>query len=244
VRIWYAILFVGILFSSCKKESFQDNSDFGFNYQPSAIGHWVEYAVDSTIYNDITSPPTITSSSYFIREVIDTSFMDASGNQNLIVQQFRKNGLNDVWNLVQVGSFKITQDNFQRYFNDLRFINLIFPVRDAREWQGHSFLNVQNEPTLDYLDDNKYDWNYTYSEVDQSITIDSFSFDSCVIVTQIDNENLFEKKYSQELYARNIGLVKKEILILNTQAPPSGASFLDRAESGFIVEWRLIGYKN
>lgn len=208
------------------------------------MGHWVEYAVDSTSYNDITSPPTITTSSYFLREEIDTSFIDASGYTNLIVKQYRKNSAADPWDLRQQGSFKITDDNFQRYFNDLRFVNLIFPVRVGREWPGHSFLDVQNEPTLDYLDDSRYDWNFTYTAVDQNISIDSFALDSTLTVTQIDEENLFEKKFSKEQYARNIGLVSKELIILSTQAPPSGASFIDRAESGFIVEWRLTGFSN
>ena len=143
-----------------------------------------------------------------------------------------------------MGSFKITEDNFQRYFNDLRFINLIFPVRDNREWQGHSFLDVENEPTLDYLDDTRYEWNYVYSNVDQTLSLDSFLFDSSLVVTQIDEENLFEKKFSQEKYVRNVGLVSKQLLVLNTQAAPSGASFIDRAESGFVINWRLIGFKN
>jgi hypothetical protein len=121
---------------------------------------------------------------------------------------------------------------------------LIFPVAEGREWQGHSFLNVDNEPTLEYLDDARYDWNYQYTAVDEVVVIDSFTLDSCLTVLQIDEENLFEKKFGQELYARNIGLVSKELVVLNTQAPPSGASFIDRAESGFIVSWRLRAYKN
>lgn len=244
MRILYAILILVLLFSSCKKETFAPDSDFGYNYQPSTLGHWVEYAVDSTIYNDITSPPTITTSSYFIREEIDTTYIDASGVSNVIIAQYRKNNINDAWNLIQAGSFKLSDDNFQRYFNDLRFMNLIFPVREGREWPGHSFLDVQDEPTLEYLDDTKYDWNFTYTDVDESLSIDSLNIDSTLTVIQIDDENLFEKKFSKEQYARNIGLISKELLILNTQAPPSGASFIDRAESGFIVNWRIIDYKN
>ncbi|MEJ6695177.1 MAG: hypothetical protein QNK51_05055 [Chitinophagales bacterium] len=244
MRYYYITLLALILFSSCKDDSFISDSDFGFNYQPKTAGHWVEYAVDSTNYNDITIPPIITISSYFIREEIDTTFIDASGDVNLVIDQFRKNTLGAPWDLYQVGSFKITEDNFQRYFNDLRFINLIFPVRDSREWQGHSFLDVENEPTLDYLDDTRYEWNYVYSNVDQTLSLDSFLFDSSLVVTQIDEENLFEKKFSQEKYVRNVGLVSKQLLVLNTQAAPSGASFIDRAESGFVINWRLIGFKN
>lgn len=233
-----------IVLLACKEDSFTPESDFGYAYQPKTPGHWVEYVVDSTIYSDVTSPPTITTSTFYIREQIDSVFSDASGDENIIVTQFRKSNLSDPWDVYQIGSFKITESSHQRYFNDLRFINLIFPVREGREWQGHSFLNVDNEPTLEYLDDTRYDWNYTYTAVDEVVAIDSFTLDSCLTVLQIDEENLFEKKFGQELYAKNIGLISKELLILNTQAPPSGASFIDRAESGFIVTWRLRAYKN
>jgi len=238
--IWLFLIFL----LGCKEASFRDESDFGYNYQPKTEGHWVEYMVDSTTYNDVTSPPTIFTTTFYLREEIDSVFQDASGEDNILVTQYRKENLSDSWDVYQVGSFKISESSHQRYFNDLRFISLIFPVSEGREWQGHSFLNVDNEPTLEYLDDARYDWNYQYTAVDEVVVIDSFTLDSCLTVLQIDEENLFEKKFGQELYARNIGLVSKELVVLNTQAPPSGASFIDRAESGFIVSWRLRVYKN
>jgi hypothetical protein len=106
------------------------------------------------------------------------------------------------------------------------------------------FLNVANEATLEYLDDSKYDWRSRYVFVDEPIQIDNVLLDSCLKVIQIDEENLFEKKYGEEQYARGIGLVSKELIILNTQAPPSGQTFLERAESGFILRYKLIDYKN
>lgn len=214
------------------------------NYQPSDLGHWVSYSVDSIIYNDVTSPPTIIESNYFIKEELDTTFLDASGQENIIINQYKKYNESDPWQLYEVGSFKVGSDDFQRYFNDLRFINLIFPTRDTKEWQGNVFLNVDNEPTLEYFDDDKYDWTYSYAEIDVPMQIGAFSLDSCLTVIQIDEENLFEKKFSKETYARNIGMVSKELIILYTQAPPSGATFFERAESGFILRYTLKDYRN
>lgn len=221
-----------------------DESDFGYAYQPATLGHWVEYEVDSITYSDITTPATIDTIHFYIREELDTFFVDASGAENIRVERFKKYNLSDVWTLDEVGSFKLNSDNFQRYFNDLRFINLSFPVRENREWQGNIFLDVDNEPTLEYLDDSKYDWRYRYTTIDEFMEIGNFQLDSCLQLIQIDEENLFEKKYSQETYSKHIGLVSKELMILNTQAPPSQASFLERAESGFILRYTLIDYKN
>lgn len=241
----YSILFFGLSFLlACKKESFQEPQDFGFNYQVRELGHWVDYQVDSIVYSDITDPATVDTFSYFIRESIESSFTDASGNENLRVEIYKKYALNDAWTLNQVGSFLIKKDNFQRNFQDLRFISLTFPVRIGREWQGNVFLDVLNEPSLEFFDDSKYNWTYYYAEVDVPKSLGSFSFDSCATIIQIDEENLFEKKYSNEVYARNVGMIQKSLIILNTQAPPSGASFFERAESGFILNYTLIDYKN
>ncbi len=238
------ILFLTLLATSCKKDSFTAESDFGYAYQPGELGHWVDYEVDSFYFSDITIPATIDTAHYYIREFLDMSYTDASGAEVIRVEQYKKYNLNDPWIIDEVGSFKLSKENFQRYFKDLRFMNLLFPVRDDNEWQGNIFLNVNNEATLEYLDDSKYDWRYRYTYSNEPIQIGSFLLDSCLQVIQIDEENLFEKKYSEEIYARGIGLVSKEMIILNTQAPPSSQPFLERAQSGFILRYKLIDYKH
>jgi hypothetical protein len=244
VRYFWAPLFFTIFVLSCKENSFIDDSDFAYNYQPKELGHWVEYEVDSISYSDITSPVTVDSVRYYIRELLDTTFLDATGVENIRVERYKRYNPSNQWVLDEVGSFNISLESHQRYFRDLRFISLLFPVRVDKEWSGNVFLNVANEATLEYLDDSKYDWRSRYVFVDEPIQIDNVLLDSCLKVIQIDEENLFEKKYGEEQYARGIGLVSKELIILNTQAPPSGQTFLERAESGFILRYKLIDYKN
>lgn len=238
------IFLVLFLVASCKEESFQADSDFGYAYQPKELGYWLEYEVDSIYYDNVTSPSTIDSSHFYIREVYDTFFVDASGNESIRVELFKRQNLNDAWQIYQVGSVKFTNSNYERYFNDLRFVNLVFPIRLNIEWQGNAYLDVMDEATLEYLDDTKYDWSYEYTAIDEAQNIGIFSFDSCATIIQIDDENLFEKKYSKEVYAKNIGMVSKEMIFLNTQSPPSGQTFFERAESGFILNYTLIDYKN
>jgi len=244
VRYIGAILLLLLLTFSCKEDTFIEESDFAYAYQPMELGHWVDYEVDSFYYSDITIPPIIDTAHYYIRELLDTTYVDASGAEVIRVEQYKKYSLNDPWIIEEVGSFKLNKENFQRYFKDLRFVNLLFPVRENKEWQGNIFIDVMNEASLEYLDDSKYDWRYRYTYTDEPVQIGNFLLDSCLQVIQIDEENLFEKKYSEEVYARGIGLVSKEMIILNTQAPPTSQTFLERAESGFILRYKLIDYKN
>lgn len=233
-----------VALSACKEESFKDEADFGYAYLPSDLDYWQEYEVDSIFYDDVSTPSTIDTSHFYIREYYESQFLNASGEENIRVEQYRKQNITDAWYLYQVGSVQVNANSFQRNFKDLRFLNLIFPIRQGVEWQGHSYIDAFDEASLEYLDPNKYDWSYEYLEVDLPYNLSNFSFDSCLFVLQIDEENLFEKKYSKEIYARGVGLVEKEMIILNTQAPPSGASFFERAESGFIYKQTLINYKN
>lgn len=233
-----------ILIASCKKASYQEPSDFGYNYQPNKLGYWVEYEVDSITFDNNTDPVTVDTAHYFIKEIFDTNYVNASNEEAVRVEQYRKNTETEVYQISYVGNVIFGTDNFQRNFNDLRYMALTFPVRQSKEWQGNIYLDVNIEDPYNFLNDDLYNWTYTYTEVDVPKEIGSFSFDSCVVVQQIDEANLFEMKYAQEVYTRNIGLVYKELKILNTQAPPSGVPFEERAESGFILTYTLKDYQH
>lgn len=238
----FAILFVVSSLLSCKKESFRDTADFGYRYQPNIDNHWLEYQVDSIFFSDVAAETIIDTVSYFIREEFDTVYTDPSGLENRVVNVYKKSNEADAWTWIEQGSFYFSEQSFQRYFNDLRFINLSFPIRENRNWVGNAYLNVSNEPSLSYYDDDLYQWNYQYESINVPADVNGFSFDSTVSVIQIDEENLFEKKYATEIYAKDIGMIYKELLILNTQEPPSSLPFIERAETGFILIYKIYNY--
>ncbi|MEZ4915655.1 MAG: hypothetical protein R2836_01570 [Chitinophagales bacterium] len=242
-RVVPIFLFLVLIFS-CKKESYRETTDFGYNYQPNKVGYWIEYEVDSITFDNNTNPVTIDTAHYFIREVFDTTYTDASNNEAIRVEQYRKNLESDVYQINYVGNAQFTTGNFQRNFHDLRYMALTFPVREGNDWQGNIFIDVNSSDPYNFLNDDLYNWTYTYTEVDVAKEIGGFSLDSCVVVQQIDEANLFEMKYAQEIYARNIGMVYKEMKILNTQVPPSGVPFEERAESGFILTYTLKDYQH
>lgn len=238
----FLLFFVFILFfAQCKK---QDNKtvDLGKNYFPLAINHWQTYQVDSITVSDFTDPVSFDTVSYMIRESIDTTFLDLNNVENFRIEAHKRYA-NSSWFIQDIFSAKATAFNIQKVENDLRFIKLAFPVAENSSWNGNIYIDVLDEPTLDFYHTEKYEWNYQYSEVNTAMEIGAFTFDSCVVVTQIDEENLFEKKYSKEIYAKNVGLVFKELIILKTQKPPSSASFIARAENGFILRYTISDYK-
>lgn len=239
----YFLVFFSLIlfFAHCKKEVSAPVS-LGKDYFPLSIDHWQTYEVDSIVVSDFTNPVSIDTFSYTIKETIVDTFLDLNEEKNFRIVE-KKKYPNSSWFTNNVFSAKATEFNVQKVENDLRFVKIVFPVLNETSWDGHIFLDVQDEATLEYLDTDRYPWEFSYSEVNTAMEIGGFSFDSCVIVTQINQENLFEKKYSKEIYAKNVGLVFKELIVLETQAPPSADSFLDRAENGFILRYTISDYK-
>lgn len=230
-----------VFFAQCKKQ--ENNEVFlGKEYFPLTVGHWQTYDVDSVVISDFSDPVSFDTFSYQIRESLESSFLDLNEEENIRIEEYKKYE-NTGWFINNIFSAKATDFNIQKVENDLRFIKFVFPVIENTNWNGNIYLDVIDEPTLEFYDTDKYDWDYEYTEVNVSMDIGNFTFDSCVVITQIDEENLFEKKYSTEIYAKNVGLVFKELMILETQAPPSSASFIERAENGFILRYTISDFK-
>jgi len=238
---YFLVCLIIICFFSCKKKD-ANSVDLLKEYYPLEIGFWQEYQVDSISFNDFTTPITIDTNSYFIKEIVESAFLDLNNEENLRIEKFTRNDSTS-WSIDQIFSAKVSDVNLQKVENDLRFIKLVFPPKENKTWNGNIYIDAIDEATLEYYNPKKYSWEYVYLDVHEAKTVGNFSFDSTVTIIQIDDENLFEKKYSKEIYAKNIGLVYKELMILETQTPPNGQSFMDRVEKGFILKYTISDYK-
>ncbi len=236
---YFTLISLFLLFNNCKKEF--NNIDLGLDFYPTEIGFWQEYSVDSISFSDFTNPISIDTSQYFLREEIESSFLDLHKDKNFRIEQFKKTDSTD-WKINNVFTLKASNTNLQKVGNDLRFIKLVFPPENDKTWNGNVYIDAIDAPSLDFYNPKKYNWSYSYSEVNSSQQIGEFTFDSCITIIQIDEENLFEKKYSKEIYAKHVGLVYKELKILKTQAPPSNLPFEERAENGFILKYTISDY--
>lgn len=240
MKYFISILFL-VLLLNCKKETI-DNVYLGKDFYPLEVGYWQEYKVDSILFNNFTNPVSVDTFSFFLKEEIESTYKDLNNDLNYRVVRSKKSD-SSAYTINHVISVKSSSTNIQKVENDLRFIKLVFPIKKDKTWNGNIYIDALDEPSLDFYNPNKFNWEYVYTDVYHSYEINGFSFDSCVTVIQIDDENLFEKKYSKEIYAKNVGLVYKELLILETQAAPSNHSFIERAENGFILKYSIVDFK-
>jgi hypothetical protein len=224
---------VAIFQTGCNKTETK-TIDNGFNYYPLTPGHYITYSVDSFYYS-ATNYPTIRIDTvhYEIKELVDTSFIDNEGRTSYRIERYRRANNLDDWALDRIWSVNNNKLIVDKNEDDLHFIKLVFPVLEGKTWNGNGMIVAQDEN--EYLKD----WSYKYVDVNTSFVVGAETFDSTLTVLQIDNENLIEKKFAYEKYARGVGMVYKEIKFLGKQNDLSNG--WNYPETGIWVRYVYTG---
>ncbi|MEM9991204.1 MAG: hypothetical protein AAF738_05530 [Bacteroidota bacterium] len=221
----------------------RDTVDFGYDYLPLQIGKYTIYEVDSIIYDPLQGGTAIDTSRTYVREEVTDSFVDAVGNTVYTIERSERIEGGNFWQLTDVWGAYNTDVKAVRKEENLEFIKMIFPVRDRRDWDAIPFdetipVEVAGE-TLEMFKN----WESEMEEVGIPDTVGTQAFEEVAIVQLADSENAIEYRYGLEKYARGVGLVYRELRILDTQN--TGADTLtwsQKAEKGFILEQRIVEY--
>lgn len=214
---------VALAFLSCEKQSTQLNFESIEDYFPIQKRESLTYRLDSTIYNELNNTKTI--STNIIRDVLDTSITDNLGKINYIYKRSIRNKIDTTkWELLL--TYRVTIDSSKLVIteNNLRFIKLVAPLREGISWKGNSFINInENTGQPDFAD-----WEYTYGQINIPETINYIKFSETVSVVQKndtignpqDRKQYSAISYAKEIYAKETGLVYKE-LVKETWQPPN-----------------------
>lgn len=237
------IFFFGIvLLSACKTEPDDFDMDFGFDYFPLETGRSWTYQMDSTIY-DPTGDSTILHSTYFLKEIVIDSFVDLTGSTVYRIEQYQRAADTLPWVISKVVTASLTNNQAQRVEDNFRFIKLTFPLRKNNFWDGNAFFDPGTTVTVagETLEMFK-SWSYRVLEKGHPDSVGDFSFPEVATIQNADSENLIELRLAHEKYARGVGLVYRELWILDTQCIEDciGMSWEEKAEKGFILRQTLL----
>ncbi|HQU99914.1 MAG: hypothetical protein JNK61_06855 [Bacteroidia bacterium] len=209
-------------FQGCTKSNIPA-IDFGYNYFPVNINHYIIYDVDSVNKDAFTG--LVTHSSYQIKEVIAGVYNDNEGRPTLRIERFRKDTSTYIdWTIFQVWTANLTTTTAQRFEDNKRYVKLTFPVKENRVWNGNS-MNTEDAE------------DYTYQNVNQPEYFNQLVFDSVLTVLQADDlSNIISPKYKLEKYASGVGLVyRKKFEVTMHTNPITGnldtSAFVDYTES-------------
>lgn len=224
------LIVVFLLLAGCGKDENFD-PDFKYEYFPVDTGRYVTYRVDSIVYDDFTG--TVDTFQYQLQERITSTFKDNEGRTNYRLERYFRQSDSANWRIGDVWFMLRTKERAEKIEENQRFIKLVFPPKEGVTWQGNRFLNITDN--IDYYED----WTYEITEVDEEATYNGLQFDSTLTVDQVDNENQIEKTRGIEAYAKDVGMIYKELQHLEKQDVTAPWS---EAESGFILRMSVIDY--
>ena len=203
-------------FYSCKKNK-EAPLDLGYDYFPNKAGFYVVYDVDSLVYNNANLNPhthlaSVDTFRFQLKEKIESIYNDNLNRPTIRLERYIK-FYNDTmpysqmqWTFRNVWAENRTATTAEKVEENTRYVKLAFPVKDNQTWNG----NAQNtQPAM----------NYTYAYYDLPIKIRTTSFDSVLQVTQFDDGGTIsiQRQLYIEKYARNVGLVYKQIIDVQSQ---------------------------
>lgn len=221
--------------------------DYGYDYFPLQKGKYIDYRMDSVVYDFVNNNFTAIESSYYTREMLTDTFTDNEGRLSFKIERFERQSQNEPWQVKNVWYATKSKGQAERVEDNYRFVKLAFPVRRGLAWQGASYINEEEIVTIagETLQMFK-GWSSEIITIDTNkiVQIGSLSFNNVLTVRHADDENAIEKRFVSEKYAKGVGMVYREAHILDTQCGLAcdGETWEEKAEKGFILKQTIIGY--
>ena len=235
-----------LLFASCKDEStFEDPIiDETQQYFPLQIGKQITYRVDSIIYDPINETEIQVDTSFvYVREIVTDTFTNEVGDLIYTIERSKSFDAAFNWQITDVWAASKSQTRAERYEENLRFVKMVFPVRNGDIWDGNTFID---ETTLYPVAGESMEifksWFYEVMSTDEPETIGGFTFDEVTTIQQANEENLIERRYSLEKYAKGVGLVYREMEIYDTQNINESIPWEEKADKGFKLTLVVVDY--
>lgn len=161
---------------------------------PLEIGQFAEFVVDSVVFDFGLRD----SSRTFVREVVTDTLRDNTGLLVFKIERFERENPAAAWQIRHVWSASRTASEAIRTEGNLPFRPLVFPLDTRTGWDGHVFLdkNLEIEVAGERLRPFG-GWFFEVDSVDVPCAVGDFAFDSLLVVTETDSDNLFERRFSR-----------------------------------------------
>ena len=229
LSILLLLLFVIAGFTSCKKEvetlQQPELADESLTeLMPLQAGKYITYRLDSLVFTALGTKSEIRR--FSVKYLIDTVFKDNLGQNSYRVLRFiNDSAASGAWQPAGAGYITPYTDRIETVEDNLRSIALVKPVREGTRWKGNVYLPA-DPYGLNFTE--MSEWEFTYSK-EQPETIGGKQIDAVRWVLQSDKKlnALYDRPVADTLigynitsvagYAKNIGLVYKELTLWENQ---------------------------
>lgn len=213
--LFFIISFILIGSTSCKKTFDVIESENVSSYVPLALGKYIMYQLDSTVYTNLGASKEV--HSYVIKDTIQSITTDNIGRKAFSIIRLMRNKV-DTNNWIHVDAYLAIADSTSLEWieSNKRFIKMKAPIKNGFSWKGNAYINTISVPEASYL----HDWTYTYENINSPIKLNNQLIPSAISILQRNdtigdpsNKKIYsEINYSKEIYGKNTGLIFKEFL--------------------------------
>ncbi|MEO8820039.1 MAG: hypothetical protein ABI374_04295, partial [Ginsengibacter sp.] len=198
--------------ASCKKENETFVTPSVNDYFPLQVGKYITYDLDSTVFTNFNQ--TLTVRHYQAQYKVEDTTTDNLGREGYTIYRYLRADSTQSWAIDNVFTVFPTGKSVEYIQDNLRFLKLMGPITDGFSWKGNSYLAF--DPYRSYVFANPAfmeDWNYTYQDVNEPLSVGTKSFDSTITVFEISDSTgdptiagteYAEKTNSIEKYAKNV----------------------------------------
>jgi len=236
------VLIIVILFSSCADKEETIDLDAGYDYFPTEVGKWLIYQADSMVWDKFKN--TTYQVNFFIKEEVINEFTDSQGQTSVrIDRSYSSDGNN--WKKRDTWLATANENYAERVEENARFLKLAFPLLVGKQWKGNAYLNESSEALFPSNNSNwEWDWDYEVISINKTYTNGALSFNDVTEIQQQPSipETALRKTLGVEHYARGIGLVSKELIILLDDDEDLSGEWPDKTIEGYIYNQRLIDH--
>lgn len=204
IRSIAIIIFLGLLAFSCQKEKDKegDKPFFGYQYHPLKLGQELIYQNDSIIYDDFSGQ--VDTISFQTKLITESEETDLENRKVYVFGLYRRDSIQQNWKKIK----QLRKFRGNRYLElmdeNVVYLPLIFPMDPLVSWD----VNAKNT---------SLEQRYVYKNLHRSAKLNSIAYDSTILVSQRNEENLIERFVEQEIYAARVGLVYQKKLALQTE---------------------------
>lgn len=199
-RIFLFVAISSLAWVSCTKENNAPAKDLQSNFYPLKVGAVLIYDVDSTAYSNFTN--TSQNFKFEIKDSITNTYVDLTGAVNYRIERYKRTTTSNPWVFQKVFARNKNLRDGEEFIDNQRFIRIIFPPLAGSVWNGNSKNTIGEQ---EYLIENEI----------APLSINNLTFDSTVVVKEIDEFNLIREDLVLSTYAKNIGLVQKEVTAID-----------------------------
>jgi hypothetical protein len=239
-----AIVFCVIVFAACKKQSEEIQIVPISDYAPLKAGKYITYSLDSLVYASFGTVET--HRFYEVKYQVMDSITDNLGRKAFRIVRYIRTLPSGTFVPDNSAMAVNTGSRYEFIENNLKYFKLTLPIADDNSWKGNSAIDLIVDPStgvdLSYLGD----WDYTYANVGAAKKVGTYNLTNTLTVNQKNDStnlpitaatNIAYKDFSQEIYAKDIGMVYRNFLHFEYQKKVGGFEY-----KGYGVKLTMVDH--